>query len=78
VLEGYSPLEGGAAADPVIVRIADAHRRTPEQVVLRWHLEHDIVVIPKSAHRDRLAANLALFDFELTPGEVAQIDALSR
>jgi len=36
------------------------------------------VVIPKSAHRDRLAANLALFDFELTPGEVAQIDALSR
>lgn len=78
VVEGYSPLKGGAAADPVIVDIADVHRRTPEQVILRWHVEHDIVIIPKSSHRDRLEANLALFDFSLTPDEVARIDALSR
>lgn len=78
VVEGYSPLKGGAASDPVIVSMAEAHGRTPEQVVLRWHVEHDIVVIPKSSHRERLAANLALFDFELTPEEIARIDALSR
>jgi diketogulonate reductase-like aldo/keto reductase len=48
---------------------------TPAQVVLRWHLEHGIVVIPKSARRERIVENFAL-DFSLTPDEVAAIDAL--
>ncbi len=78
VVEGYSPLKGGAADHPVVQEIAAAYRRTPAQVVLRWHVEHDIVVIPKSARRERLAENLALFDFALTPEEIARIDALSR
>jgi diketogulonate reductase-like aldo/keto reductase len=77
-LEGYSPLKGANLADPVLTGIATAHGVTPAQVVLRWHLEHGITVIPKSSHPDRIAANIDVLRFTLTPDQVAQIDALSR
>jgi 2,5-diketo-D-gluconate reductase A len=51
---------------------------TSAQVVLRWHLEHDVTVIPKSARPDRIAANFDLLGFSLTAQEVASIDALAR
>ena len=60
MVEGYSPLKGTDLADPVLAEIAAAHGVTPAQVVLRWHLEHGIPVIPKSAHPDRIAANIDL------------------
>jgi 2,5-diketo-D-gluconate reductase A len=50
---------------------------TPAQVVLRWHLEHEITAIPKSANPDRIAANIDLFGFSLDPAEVARIDAMA-
>ena len=50
---------------------------TPAQVVLRWHLEHEIVVIPKSATPERIASNFDIFGFALSPEEVAEIDGLS-
>ena len=75
-LEGYSPLRDTNLDDPVLTKIAAAHGVTPAQVVLRWHLEHGIAVIPKSAHPDRIRANIDLFRFRLTPDEVASIDAL--
>jgi diketogulonate reductase-like aldo/keto reductase len=77
VVEGYSPLKDTNLADPVLTEIAAAHGVTPAQVVLRWHLEHEIVVIPKSADPGRIAANLDLFGFSLDPAEVARIDGLS-
>jgi 2,5-diketo-D-gluconate reductase A len=77
-VEGYSSLKNTNLDDPVLAKIAAAHGVTPAQVVLRWHLEHDITVIPKSAHPDRIATNFELLDFSLTPEEVASIDALSR
>jgi diketogulonate reductase-like aldo/keto reductase len=77
VVEGYSPLLDTNLADPVLGGIAAAHGVTPAQVVLRWHLEHEIVVIPKSADPGRMAANLDLFGFSLDPGEVARIDGLA-
>lgn len=77
VLEGYSPLKGTSLRNPVLTGIASAHGVTAAQVVLRWHLEHRIVVIPKSAHRGRIASNLDLFGFSLGSDEVARIDALS-
>jgi 2,5-diketo-D-gluconate reductase A len=77
-LEGYSPLKGANLADPALTGIATAHGVTPAQVVLRWHLEHGITVIPKSTHPDRIAANIDVLRFTLTPGQVARIDALSR
>ncbi len=77
VLEGYSPLKGTRLGDRVLTGIAASHGVTPAQVVLRWHLEHGIPVIPKSASRERIAANLDLFGFSLSDEEVARIDALS-
>jgi 2,5-diketo-D-gluconate reductase A len=77
VVEGYSPLKGSNLRDPVLRRIADRHQVTPAQVVLRWHLEHEIVIIPKSADAGRQAVNLDLAGFALDPAEVAQIDQLS-
>jgi 2,5-diketo-D-gluconate reductase A len=76
-VEGYSGLRGADLRDPVLVAIADAHGVTPAQVVLRWHLDHDIIVIPKSVHADRIRENFDLQSFSLTPAEIDQIDALS-
>jgi diketogulonate reductase-like aldo/keto reductase len=76
-VEGYSPLKGTKLSEPVLADIAAAHGVTPAQVVLRWHLEHGITVIPKSENPDRIAANLDLLGFALTPEEVGRIDGLS-
>ena len=75
-LEGYSPLKSMSLRDPRLERIADAHGVTPAQVVLRWHVEHRIVAIPKSADRDRIAENADVFGFELSPSEVEELDGL--
>jgi diketogulonate reductase-like aldo/keto reductase len=76
-VEGYSSLKNTNLDDPVLAKIAAAHGVTPAQVVLRWHLEHDVTVIPKSAHPDRITANFDLGGFSLTPEEVASIDDLA-
>lgn len=62
--------------DPVILEIAMAHGKTAAQVMLRWHLQQGRSVIPKSVTPARIAENLAVFDFILTTGELAAIDAL--
>jgi diketogulonate reductase-like aldo/keto reductase len=78
VLEGYSPLKGSNLADPVLRTVADAHGVSPAQVVLRWHVEHQVVVIPKSVRPDRIRANLDISGFTLSADEVARIDALGE
>lgn len=75
-VEGYSPLKGTDLTDPVLTSIAAARGVTPAQVVLRWHLDHEIVVIPKSADPGRMAANLDLFGFSLSPAEMTRVDAI--
>ena len=75
-VEGYSPFKRTDLRHPTLAAVAEAHGVTPAQVVLRWHLEHGVVVIPKSSDPDRIAANLAVGGFTLTPDEVASIDAL--
>jgi diketogulonate reductase-like aldo/keto reductase len=77
-VEGYSPLKGTNLAHPVLAEIAAAHAATPAQVVLRWHLEHGVTVLVKSARPERIAANIDLLRFSLSEEEVARIDALSR
>jgi 2,5-diketo-D-gluconate reductase A len=62
--------------DPVIAAIAAAHDRTPAQVMLRWQVQEGRSAIPKSTNPDRIAENFAVFDFELSVGELAAIDAL--
>jgi diketogulonate reductase-like aldo/keto reductase len=73
-LEGYSPFKTMNLRDPRLVRIADEHGVTPAQVVLRWHIEHQIVAIPKSTNADRIAENAAIFGFELTGSAVERLD----
>jgi diketogulonate reductase-like aldo/keto reductase len=62
--------------DPVIGGIAEAHGKTPAQVMLRWHLQQGRSVIPKSTKPQRIAENLDVFDFDLSSDELAAIDAL--
>jgi 2,5-diketo-D-gluconate reductase A len=77
VLEGYSPLKSTRLRDRVLTGIAQAHGVTAAQVVLRWHLEHGIPIIPRSSRPERIEANFDLFDFSLSEQEVARIDGLS-
>lgn len=77
VLEAYSPLDHGRALEqPVIVEIARRIERTPAQVMLRWSIQHDVVVIPKSGHRERIRANAEIFDFALSAPDMQALDAL--
>lgn len=79
-IESYSPLmrAGEVMDEPVIVQAAEALGKTPFQVVLRWHLQQGLIVIPKSVNPDRIAENFALFDFELSREQMRAIDDLDR
>ena len=77
VTEAWSPLaQGQVLDDPVITEIADAHEKTPGQVVIRWHLQLGNVVIPKSVTPERIVENFGVFDFALTNAEMESIEAL--
>lgn len=79
VLEAYSPLGTGRhLSNPTVRQIADALGRTPAQVLLRWCVEREIPVLPKSTHRERIAENAEIFDFTLSPEDVAALDALDQ
>jgi diketogulonate reductase-like aldo/keto reductase len=78
-VEAYSPLtKGKRLPHPVVADVARRVGRSSAQVLLRWGLQHGLVVVPKSTHAERLAANAAVFDFELPPDEMARLDALEE
>jgi diketogulonate reductase-like aldo/keto reductase len=78
-VEAYSPLGTGAQlGDPVVMGIAAGLGRTPAQVLLRWCIQRAIPVVTKSTHRDRIAENARVFDFELSAGDMERLDALDR
>jgi 2,5-diketo-D-gluconate reductase A len=77
VLEGYSPFKSTDLRHPVLAEIAAGHGVSPAQVVLRWHVDHEVVVIPKSARPERIASNFDVFGFSLTDEELRRIDRLS-
>ena len=76
----YVPLGRGAPlADPLIVALARDKQRTPAQIVLRWHVQQEMnVAIPRSSDPERIAGNIAIFDFRLSDAEMADISALAR
>jgi diketogulonate reductase-like aldo/keto reductase len=79
-VEAWSPLDqgGDVLKDEVVQAIADAHGKTAAQVVLRWHLQNNTIVIPKSVTPSRIEENFNVFDFELTADEMDKINKLDR
>ena len=75
ITESWTPIKG-VLGEAVVEEVAEKHGRTPAQVVLRWHVQNGLVVIPKSASPERMAQNLAIFDFELDNGDIAKLDTL--
>ncbi|WP_165062913.1 MULTISPECIES: aldo/keto reductase [unclassified Adlercreutzia] len=79
IMESWSPLVAGSRSllrDEVIGRIAQVHEKSPAQVVLRWLVQRGIPVIPKTLNAEHMRANLAIFDFALTKGEMAEVARL--
>ena len=78
-VEAYSPLGHGAVlGNPTIADVAAALARTPAQVILRWHLQHGRIVIPKSVSQERMVENLTIEDFALTAEHMNAIDGLDN
>jgi diketogulonate reductase-like aldo/keto reductase len=78
-VEAYSPLGTGRhLRDPEVARIAERTGRTPAQVLLRWCLQRDLIVISKSVHRERIEENAQIFDFSLSEEELRALDALDQ
>ena len=78
-LEAWAPFgegRGGTFDNPVIAEIAKKYGKTPAQIMLRWHIQRGVVVIPKSTHKERMAENLNVFDFTLTAEDMTAIAAL--
>jgi diketogulonate reductase-like aldo/keto reductase len=77
LIEAYSPLGRGAVLEAQALKeAAAAHGKSPAQVCLRWSLQHGFVPLPKSANPDRIRENAGIFGFELSPKEMAAIDAI--
>ena len=76
-MQAWAPvMRGGVFRIPELVSIGARYGKTAAQVSIRWILQHGVTTIPKSVHRDRIAENGAVFDFELTPAEMRVIDGL--
>ena len=79
VTESWSPLgRGRLLTDPKVIEIADAIGVSPAQVIIRWHLQSSLVVIPKSTHRERMTANADVVGFTLDDAHMAALDALDQ
>lgn len=79
-VEAWSPLDQGGEVlqDETVQQIAQAHSKSPAQVVLRWHLQNNTIVIPKSVTPSRIEENFQVFDFELSDEEMDQINGLNK
>jgi len=74
----WSPLaRGGLLNEPSLVRMGVKYGKTPAQIIVRWHLQHDLTVIPKSVTPERIASNADVFDFELSFEDMKNIDSLN-
>lgn len=78
-LEAYSPLTRGyRLRHPVIVEVARRYSKSPAQVMIRWGLQHELVVIPKSVRPERIKENGEVFDFEISTGDMARLDSVNE
>lgn len=80
-VESWSPIggsKGNLLNDPEIADIAKGHGKSAAQVVLRWHIQNDLIVIPKSVHQERIAENIDVFDFALSDEDMTRLSNLDR
>ncbi|GMK58297.1 hypothetical protein CspeluHIS016_0503290 [Cutaneotrichosporon spelunceum] len=79
LMEAWAPLARGARFDhPSIVRVAEKYARSPAQVMIRWGVQHDYIVIPKSSSPKRIESNAQVFDFEIAPEDMRELDGLNE
>lgn len=78
-VEAYSPLTRGRRLNhPALKRVSKKYDKTPAQVLIRWSLQHDLVVIPKSTQKDRILENSRVFDFEIEEGDMKMLNSLNE
>lgn len=80
-IESWSPIggsKGNLLQDEVLTGIANSHGKSAAQIVIRWHIQHGLIVIPKSVHAERIQENFDVFDFELSDQDMQRIDSLDR
>ena len=70
--------QGVLLRDPEIVKIAEAHGKTPAQIILRWHIQEGLSAIPGATNPDYINENIGIFDFELTDGEMQTMRSLNK
>lgn len=76
ILEAYYPVGGqgaGLLSSPVLNKIAEAHKKTPAQIVLRWHIQQNVIAIPRSENPEHIKSNFDIWDFELSEKEMEEI-----
>jgi methylglyoxal/glyoxal reductase len=79
VMESYSPLTIGLKLnEPELLSIAKRYNRSAAQIMIRWVLQHGVVVLPKSADPERIGENARIFDFEITPADMQRLDNLNQ
>ncbi|BAK81106.1 aldo/keto reductase [Candidatus Arthromitus sp. SFB-rat-Yit] len=79
LVQAWSPLmRGKIFTDDVIVELSEKYRKTPAQIILRWHLQQDILVIFKSSNMERVISNADIFDFEIAPEDIQKISSLNE
>jgi len=78
-LQAYSPLgHGGLINDAKLKALAQKYQRTTAQLMIRWGLQHDVIMIPKSSRKERIMENAHVFDFEISPKDMISIDSLGH
>lgn len=75
-LVAYSPLtKGKKLKDPKLMEVAARYNKSPAQVLIRWSLQHGLIVIPKSSHADRILENADVFDFDISPDDMERLNS---
>ena len=78
-LEAYSPLaQGKRLEDPKLIEMADKYMKSPAQIMIRWALQHDLVVIPRSKNKERIIENSRVFDFSISEDDMERLDAFNK
>ena len=77
--EAYSPLtQARKLDDPILIKIARRYSKTTAQILIRWGLQHDLISIPRSSNDQRIKENASVFDFDISAGDMMELDALNQ